>query len=181
MLQLLLFLHILAVCGLFTGIGLELACLLGVQRATTLSQARAALCNVPLVGPLMGASALLLVVAGIWMVLGFGFGWQPWVLTAVVLTLALMIVGPAVNGRRMESLYAACEGGDGAVSPQVHAARCDGVLNFLVFFTLFALVAVLYLMTTKPGWTASIAAAAAAVAVSAAVSGVTVSKSRRAA
>ena len=180
MLQLLLFIHILSVCGLFTGIGIELACLMRAHRATNYVEARAALCNAPVVGPLMGVSSLLLVVAGIWMVLGFGFGWQPWVLTAVVVTVALMILGPAVTGRRMEAMHAACGAGEGALSPEIHAARCDKALNFLVFFTLFALIAILYLMTNKPGWTGSIAAAVVALAAAAAVTGMVVSKSRQA-
>jgi len=85
MLQLLLFLHIVAVALLFTGLGIEIAALLGAKRATTAAQVHAAIGNGRLMGPLMGGSAVLLIVAGIGMVQLGGYGWQPWTLTGLVI------------------------------------------------------------------------------------------------
>ena len=155
----LLFLHLLAVAMLFAAIGLELAAYYQLHRATTVSQARAAMLNMPLVGPLMGGGVGLLIVAGLSMVYVGGFGWQPWVAVAVIVTVLLAINGPVTNGKRGEAIYALIDKApDGPITPEIIAARADRVLNYSVFVTACELVAALYIMTNKPGLIACIAA-----------------------
>ena len=152
MLQTLLFFHLLAVVALFTGIGLELAVLCRVVKATTVSEVRAACLNVPLVGPIMGLAVLLLVAMGIAMIYVGGFGWsQGWINVVLAVTLVLGIFGPAVTGRRSDALHAlAAKAGDGPVTPEIDAARRDRVLCYAPWMSLFELIAALYIMTVKP-------------------------------
>lgn len=178
MLQILLFFHVLAVCGLFSGAALEIACFARFRRAAGVAEAREALCHVTLVGPIMRASVLLLLAAGLWMVFAFGFGWQPWIVTALVLTITMAAIGGAVNGTRIDALHAGCAQGDGPLLPQVAAARTDRVLNFAVSLLPCVLVALLFLMTNKPDWPGCIAAAAIAAAA-AFVSGLLLSQPRK--
>lgn len=74
----LLFFHLLAVAILFAAMGIELAEYVALHRAQTIAQARAALSNSSLIGPLMGSGVLLLVAMGVAMVYVGGFAWQPW-------------------------------------------------------------------------------------------------------
>jgi uncharacterized membrane protein len=123
----LVFFHLLAVGGLFTGKGLELTSLVGIGRASTLAELRAACRNVPMVGPLMGISVLVLLAMGFWLMYVAGFGWsQGWINLVLVLTIILAILGFAVTGRRTEALHAMAEhAGDGAITPEIENARQD--------------------------------------------------------
>jgi uncharacterized membrane protein len=160
MLQTLLFVHLLAVVTIFSGLALELASFFRLHRATTLAEVRAATLNVPLVGPLMGIGVLLLLGAGIALVYVGGFGWAPsWVNVTFVVTLILAINGPVTNGKRSEAIRAlALQAGDGPVTPEIQRARCDRFLNYSVFLSACALFAALYVMTTKPGFAGCVAA-----------------------
>ena len=164
MLSTLLFFHLLAVVGLFTGKGIELMALVRVWRASTLAELRAACLNVPVVGPLMGISLVLLIVMGVSMIYVGGFGWsQGWIDVVLAITIVLAIVGPAVTGKRAEALHAmAARAGDGAITPAIDAARQDGALRFLPWLSFFELIAALYVMTTKPTLTLTIVIAIAA-------------------
>lgn len=152
MLQTLLFFHILAVAGLFAGIAIELAAVLRVHRANTMAEVRAALLNTPVVGPIMGISSLLLLAMGISMIYAGGFGWSAgWINVVFIVTIALAVLGPAVTGRRADALHAmAAQGGDGAITPAVDAARRDRLFNYMVFMSLLELVAALYVMVARP-------------------------------
>jgi uncharacterized membrane protein len=161
MLSTLLFFHLLAVVGLFTGIAIELVSLVRVWRASTLAEVRAACLNLPLVGPLMGISVLLLIAMGAWLMYLTGFGWsQGWINVVLALTIILAIVGPAVTGKRAEALHAMAEqAGDGAITPRIESARQDGALRYFPWLSLFELVAALYVMTAKPNLTVAIVVA----------------------
>lgn len=174
MLQTLLFFHVLAAIGLFTGISIDVVAVIRVQRATTLTQVRAAVLNLPLVAPIMILSVLLLLAMGISMIYAGGFGWTPgWINAALAVTIILTVLGPTVTGRKGEHLYVLAESaGDGPITAEVDAARQDRALNYTVFLSLFELIALLYVMVTKPEMPQAatiIAAAAVLAAVPAAV------------
>ncbi len=152
MLQTLLFFHILAVVGLFVAMSLELIATARVHRAITLAEVRAATLNTPAIGPIMGLSTLLLVAMGISMIYAGGFGWRPgWIAAVFVLTVVLAILGPLVNGRKAQALYAlALAAGEGPITAAVDAARRDWLFNYMLCATFFELIAALYVMVTKP-------------------------------
>jgi hypothetical protein len=163
-LQTLLFFHILGVIGLFAGITIEIAALVRVHRASTLAEVRAAVLNVPAVGPIMGISSLLLIGMGIAMIYAGGFGWTAgWINVVFVLTLILAVLGPTVSGRKGDALHAmAAQAGEGAVTPQIDAARRDRVFNYMVFMSVFELIAALYIMVVKPELVSAVIVAIAA-------------------
>lgn len=164
MLQTLLFFHVLAVIGLFTGIAIDVLAILRVHRAATMTEVRAALLNVPVVGPLMGASTLLLLAMGIAMIYVGQFPWNAgWINVVFALTIALAILGPAVTGRRADAMHAAAMSApDGPVPAEIEARRHDRVLNYMVFMSVLELVAALYVMVAKPEAPAAGAAVVAA-------------------
>jgi Predicted integral membrane protein (DUF2269) len=169
-LQTLLFFHVLAAIGLFTGMSIELVAVLRTQRAKTVSDMRAAVLNSPLVGPIMIGSTLLLIGMGIAMIYVGGFGWTPgWIQAVFGLTIALTLIGSAITGRKAEALHElAGKAADGPVTPELDAARRDGVLNYSVFLGYFELIAALYVMITKP----ELAPAVGAILIAAVVAAV---------
>lgn len=160
MLQILLFVHILAVVMLFSGIALELVAFTCLHRAATVGEVRAATQNFPFVGPLMGMGSLLLVGAGIALVYAGGFGWsQPWIDVTFFLTLILAVNGPVTNGKRSQAIHRlAAEAPEGPLTADIRRARSDGFLNYSINLSLFELIAALFIMTTKPGISACIGA-----------------------
>jgi hypothetical protein len=164
----LLFFHILAAIGLFTGAAIEILALVRLKRAATLKDVRAALLNAPVIGPCMGLSVLLLLAMGIGMIYAGHFGWSAgWINVVFGLTIVLAIIGPAINGRRIDALHArAAQAGDGALTPEIDAARRDRVLHYTTFMSLFELIAALYIMVAKPdaGPAATVVIAAAVLA-----------------
>ena len=164
MLQTLLFFHLLAAIGLFTGMGIELLALARVHRASTVAEVRAALLNVPVVGPMMGLSTLLLLAMGISMIYVGHFAWSAgWINVVFALTIVLAILGPAVSGRRAEAMHAAAAATpEGPVSSELDALRRDRVFNYMLFMSFFELVAALYVMVSKPDVTIAAGAVVAA-------------------
>lgn len=157
MLQTLLFFHLIAVVTLFAGIGLDIAAFVSLHRASTLAEVRAAMLHVPLVGPLMISGVLLLLAMGISMAYLGGYGWQPWIVVALAITVILAANGKLVNGVRAEAIHALAQrAGDGAVTPEVETRRRDPVLNYSIFMSSFELVAMLYIMSAKPALTGSL-------------------------
>lgn len=166
MLQALLFLHLLAAAMLFAGLGIETAAFIQLHRATTVEQARGAMVAMPMVGPIMGPSAGILILAGLGLAFMSGFGWQPWTVTGLLVAVALSINGPLTHGRRMERIYELVqEAPNGPMTARVQAARCDRFLTYSVASMFTLLVAMLYVMSNKPLVTGCIVAVLAALAV----------------
>lgn len=151
MFQLFLFLHLLAVAGLFTGTGIAVAAYACAHRAKTVEELRAALVTLPMVGPIMGPSAGVLMLMGLAMVYLTGFAWQPWTAIGMAVALALSINGPLTNGRRGERLHAlAGAAPDGPIGAELRAALCDRFLTYSVAVLVTLLACMLYIMSSKP-------------------------------
>ncbi|HEV3154854.1 MAG TPA: hypothetical protein VGZ02_13690 [Candidatus Baltobacteraceae bacterium] len=162
----LLFLHLVAVALLFSGMGIELAAILQLHRAATVSAIRAAMQNGPLVGMLMSSGLLLLLAMGIAMVYTGGTGWQPWTTIALIVTLALGINGPITNGKRGEAIAKlAEETPDGPVTQRLEAMRCDRFWNYSIFTSAAELFVALYIMSNKPSAAYCVAAVVAGAVV----------------
>lgn len=147
----LLFFHLLAVALLFAGMGIEIAAIVQLHRASTVSAVRVAMQNGPMVGAFMSSGLVLLLAMGIALVYVGGFGWQPWSATALFVTVVLGINGPLTNGKRGEALAkTAATSPEGPVTPQLDAARSDRFWNYSIFTSAFELIAALYLMSSKP-------------------------------
>jgi hypothetical protein len=166
MLQLFLFLHLLAVAGLFIGIGIEVAAFVAAHRAKSAEELRAALVVLPMAGPIMGPSAGLLILMGLAMVYLVGFGWQPWTVVGLIVAVALSINGPLTNGRRGERLHAlAGAAPNGPIGAELGAALRDRFLTYSVASMLTLLICMLYVMSNKPALVWCLVAVALALVV----------------
>ena len=181
MLPLLLFLHVLAVCGLAGGLTLEIAALIRLHMSATYADARTALFNEGAIGKLMGPSALLLIATGVGMVYTGGIGWAPWNVVPLIIALLLSVTGPAINGRRMHAIQAACAENDGRFNAALLSSLRDPVLNYSAFFAVFGVIAMLFIMVTKPELPICATAVALALVAAGAAAAVRLNASKQAA
>lgn len=144
---------------LFAGLGIELAALVLLHRAQTLGDVRAAVSPMTIVGPLMISGVVVLLAAGIWLVYAAGYGWQPWNMVSLALTVLVAIVGATINGSRGEAIVAMVKDrADGPIPASVDAARYDPVWNYAILFSVCQLLVLIYLMSAKPSLAMSLAA-----------------------
>lgn len=163
----LLFFHILAMGALFGGITIQIAICVALQRATNVDQVRSAMQHGPLVAPMMVGGVVLLLGMGIWMVYVGGFGWQPWVVVTLILTLLLGLAGKLINGGHVEALTEQVQAaGTGPILIEIDRVRRDPVWLYAVFAILFEIIAALYIMVNRPDVTACIGAVVVAAVVS---------------
>jgi hypothetical protein len=154
-----LFAHVVGVLGLFMAIGIEMMALICMRRARTVAQ----LCDWTTATHAMDAvhpvSALLILVPGLYMMLtvwGWGMAWTD---VALVLTLTLSALGPAISGRRLTAIYkAARTAPDGPLPASLVRQVHDPVLRMSLQTMAALAVGIVFLMTTKPGWAWSLGA-----------------------
>ncbi len=151
LIEILLFVHLLAVATLFFATGIEVAAFVLLRRATSIDDVRAAMAPRPLIGPIMGASAGVLILAGLGMAVLGRFGSQPWIVTGLIVAIALSVNGPVTNGKRMERIDALAHAAPpGPITAEIQSARCDRFLTYSVGALFTLLACMLYVMSNKP-------------------------------
>jgi uncharacterized membrane protein len=158
-----LFVHLVGVALLISGLAISLVSLFRMTSARDITGVRAAALPGRLIAILMPVAMLLILVAGLYMVSQAkkndeDFGWSSgWVQVAIAAFVIMLVVGPAVNGRRSEHLAkVAFAAPDGPITAEVDAARRDPVLHMAEGYGSAQVVSFLFLMTTKPGLLTSV-------------------------
>jgi hypothetical protein len=150
-----LFVHIVGVLGLFIGLGLELVCVLQLRRARSVEQLREWVSLESVIAKLMPITTLLLLLGGLYMVI-VSWGWKTgWIDVSLALVIALSVLGPTVNGRRLHAI--AANASAGPVSPSLLSKLQDRVLWASVFINVATGLGIVALMTLKPDWIGAIA------------------------
>lgn len=143
----LLFIHVLSAMAMFTMLGMEALGLTQVARATDLASARAALLSLRSRQRGAGLSLLVLFLSGAYLARVF---WQwkgAWIGLGLLGLLLLATLGALVSGRTVGRLRAGLERGGDIASIQLSRPR----LQRSLVLRLALLVAIVYLMTVKPG------------------------------
>ena len=153
-----LLLHIIGVLDLFILWSLELTCMLCLRRARTVAQCRewGSLCRFVLnLFPIM---VLLILTGGITMVI-LAWGWtRAWIDLALVLLVLMAILGPVLQGSRLNALYAeAVAALDGPVTSALQSKIQDRVAWASVLAMGGTMLGIVALMTLKPDWIEAIA------------------------
>ena len=153
--QWLLFGHVIGVIILFGAILLENLILIYALRARSYEQLRGATTFVPLLHRLFPAGALLILGFGIGMVAqsdAFKFG-QAWIDLSLGLLILLAILGPTVQGRRIDTFSEAAQHGrSGPLTPELLAQVRDPVLRMATVGSTWLAVGILFLMARQPDW-----------------------------
>lgn len=165
-----LFLHIVGVLMLFTGIALETALLLGMRASRTVEQVLTWGRIEPVIAKLFPYSAVVLLLTGIYLWHSQFNAISEWAIVALVGLIVLSGMGSSVNTPRARVILQAAEStGRGEISRDLRTAIFDPVLWISVLGMSGATVGIVFLMTTKPGWLGSIAAVLIGTVIGAAI------------
>lgn len=159
-----LFAHILGVLGVFVGIALDWATILRLRRAQTVALAREVTGLVGFQTRLIQISALLLLVAGIYMTVTAWDKGTAWILFSLVALIVMGALSGGIHGRRLAAIRKAAAGAsDGMIPSELQRRMADPVLLISVQTAVMVGLGAVFLMTTKPDWLGSLIALAVAV------------------
>lgn len=155
----LLSIHLIGVFLLLMGIGLLMVTMLGLRRARTAEELRQALFAGRWVEKIMPVGTVFVLIGGVW--LAFlkdpDYNWHSaWIITAVVLVIALSINGAAHIGRKMERLGRESAARSGPLTPRLAAMSQDSLLHLTSWLGIGIIFSFVLLMVEKPGWLGSI-------------------------
>lgn len=153
--------HVLGAAGMFAALGIESAAHRQLRRAETPQQVREAMTLRRAVVPLGPVSMLAIIVTGIWM-MAVAWGPRPWVATALIALIAIIVVNIPLE-RRAERLLAAASSAEGSRLAEAHGAALDAVAAAL-HSRVPVSIAIVGLMTVKPGLVGSLATMSLGVA-----------------
>ncbi len=143
----LLFLHVVSAMGVFAILGMEALALTQVRRAADVPSVRAALGALRLGQRMAGPSLLVLVLSGGYLASAYWHWRGAWMGLGFLGLLVIAAIGRLMTGRTVGRLRAALEAGGEMAT--VRQARPALQRSFAVRLAL--LVAIVYLMTVKPG------------------------------
>lgn len=148
-----LFAHILGVLGVFSGIALDWTTIVRLRRAQTRSTMLEATSLVRFQARLVQISALLLLIAGIYMTVT-AWGWdRPWIRGSLLGLVVMGALSGGVHGRRLGVIRkAAAEAGafGASIPPALQRRMADPVLLTSVQTAGLLGLGVVFLMTVKP-------------------------------
>ena len=153
--QRLLFGHLIGVLTLFGAIAIENVTLFFMLRARTVEDLRGATTFAPLLARLFPAGVVLILAFGIGLVAHsdeFKFG-QAWIDLSFGLLIVLAILGPLVQGRRMDATAHAARTAQGGPLPADLAAMAtDPIMRTAAVTSSWLAIGIVFLMTRQPGW-----------------------------
>lgn len=159
-----LFAHILGVLGVFVGIALDWVTILHLRRAQTVALVREVTSLVGFQVRLIQISALLLLVAGIYLTVTVWSRDTPWIVVSLAALIVMGALSGGVDGRRLAAIRkAAGASSDAALPPALQRRMADPVLVISVQTAVMVGLGAVFLMTTKPDWLGSLIALAVAV------------------
>jgi hypothetical protein len=170
--SLVLFAHVLGAIGYCISIGAWLLVLVGLRRAQRVEEARALMRVNDLSGPIGAASALLLLIAGLYLALTQWSLLAGWILVALISLLVMLPTVAALIAPRRSAIVKqlAQEAPSGEISPALQAHLRDPILLAVVQTVAALLLGLTYLMTTKPDLLGSIIVMLVALLVGVALS-----------
>ena len=156
----LLFIHVVGAMGIFLALGMEAQALAQLRRSSDSTAARAGLAALGAAQRVGGLSMLLLVLSGLYLATAY-WRWQgAWIGLGFVGLVSIGAVGGLMTGRNVSRLRRDLDSGS---VTSLAEARPTLWASFVIRAAL--LVAVVFLMTVKPGPLGAVTALAIAVAV----------------
>ena len=176
-----LFLHIVGAIGYFLGIGIWLFILLGLRRAQRVEHVRALIHLNDLSAPFSAASAVLLLVTGLYLALTAWSLLTSWILVALISLLLMVPTSAALIAPRRSAIVKqlAREAPDGELSRALERHIDDPILATVCTTVAALLLGLVFLMTTKPDLVGSLTVMGVALLLGLAA-GVLISRMRRA-
>ncbi len=175
-----LFVHVIGAIGYFLGIGSWLFILVGLRRAQRVEHVRALIHLNDLSGPFGAGSAVVLLIAGLYLALTAWSLLTGWILVALISLILIVPTTAALIAPRRSALVDQLERSapDGALSEALKQRIHDPVLLTTLQTVAALLLGIVFLMTTKPALLGSLIVMAVALVLGLA-SSVLVSRMKR--
>ena len=176
-----LFVHVIGAIGYFLGMGILLFILLGLRRAQRVEHVRALIHLNELSAPVSAASAVLLLVTGLYLALTSWSLLTSWILVALISLLLMVPTSAALIAPRRSAIVKqlAREAPGGELSEALERHIDDPVLATVCTTVAALLLGLVFLMTTKPNLVGSLIVMVVALLLGLAA-GVLVSRMKRA-
>jgi len=174
-----LFIHFVGLISVFGGFVIVARAAPRLRAATDIEQVRTWLALLTTTGPMFGAGYGMLGLSGIYMTAVRWRAAHPWLIVAMVSLLAFFIVGGAIIGRRVRAMNEAAAATRGSISGELALQIADSSLWRTVGALNGLAMGVVFVMTVKPGWLASISVAVIAAVTGALVGVATARRARR--
>ena len=162
-----LFLHLLGVLALFTGIGLEQIGLRQLRNAPSLAQVREWMTLLRGLRRLDAPAGLIILVSGGYLA-QHGAGHHAWVAAGIVGMVVMAVLGAAVGRPRILAIARALPATDGLVSPSLRRLLEDPVLRASAAARAALGLGIVFDMVVKPAATGAVIAIVIALAIGAA-------------
>jgi uncharacterized membrane protein len=155
---------------LFGGFAISVRAGARVRAATRPEEVRTWVRLLQSAAPMFPAGLGLLLLSGLYMMISRWRAPHPWILVGLVGLVVIGVVGGGVGGRRINAMSKAAAVESGDVSPERVSELIADPLTWIVMAALNGLaLGIVWVMSTKPGWTGSIVAAAAGTTLGPAV------------
>lgn len=148
-----LFAHLIGVFGMSGGAVAIVLTLAMMRRAATVGEIRVWASFGSLLEKIFPVASIILLGSGIYMVEEVDWPWgDGWINVSLVALIALMVLGPTINGRKVSAIEKAAEAApDGPVPESMRVQLDDPVLFGSVHAMTLVVLGIIYNMTTKPG------------------------------
>ena len=166
---LVLFLHIIGAAGLFLGLGIEGVILKFLSRASTTEQVLSLGPSLKLLRITFSTSALLLLLPGIYMAERV-WGWTGWVIIGLILLVALAGAG-SMGGKKIAESMKSLSNSTGSLSSEFREKVSASFLHKSYKIRILLVIGIIFIMTLKTDWIASIVAILIAFLIGLLISG----------
>lgn len=162
-----LFAHLVGVLSLFIGMGLQWAVIVGFRRAQAVAQVRlwgGLLRPVAMLGPL--SAVLILLAGGYMMFTTWGLD-TPWIVVSIgaMLLMAALGMGITVRKLRVVQRAAIAYSPSDAIAPELGRHIYNPMLWISTYLASGMALGIVFLMTTKPNWLISLLVVAVTIAL----------------
>ncbi len=163
--EIVLFLHIIGLAGMFAGIGVSMGVLHFAKKADDVKAVRSLLPLGALGGKSIPAFSLIILATGVYMVED-DFSWDvSWIEISLAAFVVLFTVGQLINARRMRPIgMEAGPAPDGPIPDTLRMKLHDPVLETSERTMTMATIGIVYLMVAKPNTAEALIAMAVAIA-----------------
>jgi predicted integral membrane protein DUF2269 len=180
-----LFLHLIGVVLLVGSVTITLVSTLRAQTATTVAELRSLTAATKRIEVVLAPAMVIIIASGLYMVSQHSdngsIPWTAgWVITSLVVAVLLAVIGNTIEARDAKRLHAAIASApEGRPQAELRQLQLASSPIYSVFFGSSQVVALLYLMTNRPGLATSIAACVIAAAASFAAAAIRMRSVRR--
>ncbi len=151
-----LLLHIVGVIGLFIAISLELVVVSRLRAAKTTTQVHEWLTLSRVIDLVLPVSAVFILISGLVLIFS-GWGWgHAWIELSLGLLVLLGILGPVMNGPRMQAIHVAAQAAPvGEIPPALRSVISHPVLRAYAPISGLVALGIVIMMVLKLDWLGS--------------------------